>query len=65
MCMAESLHYSPETIIVLIGYTPIQNVLGVKKIKIKKKMILHLANREKNTCPVSSEHFCEDQMTWM
>ena len=31
--MAESLHYSPETITVLIGYTPIQNVLGVKKIK--------------------------------
>ena len=33
ICMAESLHYSPETITVLIGYTPIQNVLGVKKIK--------------------------------
>ena len=25
ICMAESLHCSPETITLLIGYTPIQN----------------------------------------
>ena len=39
ICMAESLHCSPETItILLIGYTPIQNVFGVKiQIKLKKK----------------------------
>ena len=36
ICMAESLHCSPETItILLIVYTPIQNVFGVKKIIIK------------------------------
>ena len=30
--MADSLHYSPETITtLLVGYTPIRNVLGVKK----------------------------------
>ena len=30
--MAESLHCSPETITTLLfGYTPIQNVFGVKK----------------------------------
>ena len=33
ICMAESLHYSPENITaLLIGYTPIQN----KKFKINK-----------------------------
>ena len=33
-CMAESLHCSLETIItLLIDYTPIQNVFGVKKKK--------------------------------
>ena len=32
--VAESLHCSPETITLLIGYTPIQNVFGVKKINI-------------------------------
>ena len=38
ICMAESLHCSPETITtLLIGYTSIQNVFGVKKIKLKKK----------------------------
>ena len=32
----ESLHYSPETIkTLLIGYSPIQNVFGVKKIEIE------------------------------
>ena len=32
--VAESLHRSPETItILLIGYTPIQNVFGVKFFK--------------------------------
>ena len=32
ICMAESLRYSPETIkTLLISYTPIQNVFGVKK----------------------------------
>ena len=35
--MAEPLHCSSETItILLIGYTTIQNVFGVKKNKIKK-----------------------------
>lgn len=30
--MAESLHYSPETIkTLLIGYTPTQNAFGAKK----------------------------------
>ena len=34
MCMAESLYGSPETItMLLISYTPIQNVFGVKKKK--------------------------------
>ena len=34
--MAESFHCPPETIITLLtGYTPIQNVFGVKKIKLK------------------------------
>ena len=37
--MAESLLCSPETTTkLLIGWTPIQNVFGVKKIKIKKKI---------------------------
>lgn len=32
MSMAESLHYSPETIkTLLIGYTPTQNAFGAKK----------------------------------
>ena len=36
ICMAESLHYSPETItILLIGYNPIQN----KKFKLKKNFL--------------------------
>ena len=37
ICVAESLHCSPETILtLLIGYVSIQNVFGVKKIiKIK------------------------------
>ena len=39
ICTTESLHSPPETItILLIGYTPIQNILGVKiKIILKKK----------------------------
>ena len=38
ICMAESLHCLPETTTtLLVGYTSIQNVFGVKKInKIKK-----------------------------
>ena len=33
ICMAVSLDYSPETITaLLIGYTPIQNAFGVKKL---------------------------------
>ena len=37
VCMAESLHCSPETIItLLIGYTSIQNVFVVKKKKTMK-----------------------------
>ena len=41
ICMVESLHCSSEAITLLIGYTPIQNVFGVKKNKnkIKKKRI--------------------------
>ena len=36
--MAESLHCSPETTTtLLICYTPIQNVFGFKKLKLKKK----------------------------
>ena len=39
ICMAESLNRSPEAVTTLaIGYTPIQNVFGLKeKIKMKKK----------------------------
>ena len=39
ICMAESLHCSPEIMTtLLIGYTPIQNVFGVKKkIRFKKR----------------------------
>ena len=38
LCMAESLHCSPETTTTLLtGYTPVQNVLVLKKIKIKIK----------------------------
>ena len=34
VCMAESLHCSPKTITtLLVTYTPIQNVFGVKKNK--------------------------------
>jgi len=37
ICMAEFLHCSPEVITtLLIGYIPIQNVFGVKKIRFKK-----------------------------
>ena len=40
ICMAESLHCLPETITtLLIGYTPIQNALDVKKKKKEKKRI--------------------------
>ena len=41
ICMAESLHRSPEAVTTLaIGYTPIQNVFGLKeKIKMKKKKL--------------------------
>ena len=39
-CMAESLYYSPETITLLTGYIPIQNVLVLKKIKLKKIKML-------------------------
>ena len=32
ICMAESFHCSSETITTLLtGYTPIQNVIGIKK----------------------------------
>ena len=42
-CMAESLHCSPETITtLLIGYTPIQNVFDVKKIKKLSSLCLDL-----------------------
>ena len=34
LCMAESLHCSPETTTTLLtGYTPVQNVFGVKENK--------------------------------
>ena len=43
ICMAESLHCLPETITtLLIGYTPIQNALDVKKKKRKKKEFHYL-----------------------
>ena len=47
ICMAESLHCSPETITTfLIGYTPKQNVFGVKKIvKEKEKKCTDGLNR--------------------
>ena len=39
ICMAESLHHSPEAVTTLsIGYTPIQNGFGLKKLKRKKKL---------------------------
>ena len=38
ICMAESLCCSLENItILLIGHTPVQHVLGVKKLKLKTK----------------------------
>ena len=38
VCRAESLCCPPETITtLLIGYTPVQNVFGVKKLKFKGK----------------------------
>ena len=40
ICMAASLDYSPETITtLLIGYTPIQNAFGVKKLNYNLKNI--------------------------
>ena len=40
ICMAESLHCSPEIMTtLLIGYIPIQNVFGVKKNKNKVRYI--------------------------
>ena len=35
ICKAKTLHCSPETTTLLIGYTTIQNVFGVIKNKIK------------------------------
>ena len=47
MCMAESLRRSPETMTtLLIGYTPIQNVFGVKKKREKKR--ISCKRKEKN-----------------
>ena len=37
ICMAESIRCSPETITLLIGYTPIQNKKFIKK---KKKQLM-------------------------
>ena len=38
ICMAEFLHYSLETTTILsISYIPIQNVFGVKKLKLNKQ----------------------------
>ena len=40
VCMAESLHCSPETVTTLvISYTLIQNVFGVKKINKNERII--------------------------
>ena len=45
--MAESLRCSPRTTtMLLITYTPIQNVFGIKKIKIKKLMFTRGPMRE-------------------
>ena len=38
ICMAESLHCSPETITLLTGYTPIQNKKVLKKEKRKQSI---------------------------
>ena len=43
ICMAESLYYSPETITaLLIGYTPIQDVFGVKSIHKNKILKIYI-----------------------
>ena len=45
ICMAESLRCSLETITLLISYTPVQNVFGVKKkLKLEKKCIFLILN---------------------
>ena len=49
MCMAESLRCSLETTTrLLIGYTPIQSVFGVKKKKKKESLVKN--RKEKTRC---------------
>ena len=54
ICMTESLHCSPETATtLLIFYTPIQNVFGVKKnknLKINYTSIKKITNAEESLC---------------
>ena len=58
--MAESLHCSPKTITTfLIGYTPKQNVFGVKKNNKKKKKCTDDLNRH-----VSKERHTDVQEVW-
>ena len=52
ICMAESLHCSPEHITtLLIGYTPMQNVFGVKKLKFGGKKRSPAAKTFGTICP--------------
>ena len=53
VCMAESLHCLPETIItLLIGITLIQNIFGVKKIIFRER-----EKKEVSVAKKSSENF--------
>ena len=76
ICMAESLHCSPEPITtLLIGYNPMQNVFGVKKLKFGgKKRALQLKRLEPSALgfPVTSimsashthTHQCSQHSKW-
>ena len=65
ICMTESLHCSPETITtLLIGYTPVQNVLMLKNfffIKLKKKRNSRTHSSAKVEDPTWSLWTC---LTW-
>ena len=52
ICMTKSLHCSPEHITtLLIGYTPMQNVFGVKKLKFGGKKRSPAAKTFGTICP--------------
>ena len=60
ICMAESLHCSSETITTLsIGYTPVQNVFGVKKLK--KKRAICMCFKVDLPCRDSNKHIPTEQ----